>query len=205
MLALLDRCEISPSFDLVNSATVLLTLGPQWAIVLGERPPGWAYFLGGSGGTNTTEARRQHVCNDKIMETSQKMLHAAVWQCKLASFYIEIESLVEALHFSFSLSGCQSVSMMALEWNSYHDAAEGALTNEEWKSDSTVNREGRVGKPQAGALLSHKALGQLTINPADQLLQSLDFPLDARLSEGVVVLRMNTKQTGVSRKPSPLW
>lgn len=69
-LALVDRCEISPSFDLVNSATVLLTLGPQWAIVLGERPPGWAYFLGGSGGTNTTEARRQHVCNDKIMETS---------------------------------------------------------------------------------------------------------------------------------------
>lgn len=78
VLALLDRCEISPSFDLVNSATVLLTLGPQWAIVLGERPPGWAYFLGGSGGTNTTEARRQHVCNDKIMETSQKMVHATV-------------------------------------------------------------------------------------------------------------------------------
>lgn len=103
------RCEISPSFDLVNSATVLLTLGPQWAIVLGERPPGWAYFLGGSGGTNTTEARRQHVCNDKIMEKSQKMLHTTVWQRKLASFYIEIESLVEALHFSFSLSDCQSV------------------------------------------------------------------------------------------------
>lgn len=69
-LAIVDRCEISPSFDLVNSAIVLLTFGPQWAIVLGERPPGWAYFLGGSVGTNTTEARRQHVCNDKIMETS---------------------------------------------------------------------------------------------------------------------------------------